>query len=169
MKIAITDACVFIDLLNLSLIQQFFSIHVEIHTTVEVINELNPEQQVVLREFITVQKLKVHNIAEQQKKEIREMEFPISLSETDKSVLYIAIFLKAQLLSTDGMIRKTAKNRNLECHGMLWVFDLMVGQVILSPKKAAAKLRLLKTINGTYQNNVEIEEAIEKRLCKWDD
>ena len=42
MKIAVTDACIFIDLIELDLVQPFFQLRVELHTTIDVINELFP-------------------------------------------------------------------------------------------------------------------------------
>ncbi len=45
MKIAVTDACIFIDLIELDLISDFFQLDLPLHTTVEVINELFQEQK----------------------------------------------------------------------------------------------------------------------------
>jgi uncharacterized protein Smg (DUF494 family) len=52
MKIAITDANVFIDLLEADLIAFLFEIGYEIHTTLEVLNELFDEQQSTLHPFV---------------------------------------------------------------------------------------------------------------------
>ena len=43
MKLAVTDACIFIDLIELDLVSAFFQLHMELHTTVDVINELYSE------------------------------------------------------------------------------------------------------------------------------
>ena len=40
MKIAVTDACIFTDLIELDLVSPFFQLHVELHTTIDVVNEL---------------------------------------------------------------------------------------------------------------------------------
>ena len=40
MRIAVTDACIFIDLIELDLILDFFRLDLELHTTVEVKNAL---------------------------------------------------------------------------------------------------------------------------------
>lgn len=48
MRIAVTDACIFIDLIELDLISDFFQLELELHTTVDVMNELFQEQKQVL-------------------------------------------------------------------------------------------------------------------------
>ena len=40
MKLAITDACIFIDICDLEITQPFFALDLEIHTSVDVFNEL---------------------------------------------------------------------------------------------------------------------------------
>lgn len=45
MKIAVTDACIFIDLIELDLVSPFFQLPVELHSTIDVINELYSDQK----------------------------------------------------------------------------------------------------------------------------
>ena len=52
MKLAITDACIFIDLCDLEITQPFFALDLEIHTSVDVFNELYPEQQKILNAYL---------------------------------------------------------------------------------------------------------------------
>ncbi|HOJ91746.1 MAG TPA: hypothetical protein PLH86_11630, partial [Saprospiraceae bacterium] len=85
--IAVTDACIFIDLFDLGLIDSFFDLNFEIHTTAAVIFELYIVQQQVLKSFQSLQKLMIHNLKEQDYLEIYTEGYPKSLSETDKSVL----------------------------------------------------------------------------------
>lgn len=47
MRVAVTDACIFIDLIELDIIGNFFQLDIELHTTVAVMNELYPEQKQV--------------------------------------------------------------------------------------------------------------------------
>ena len=44
MKIAVTDACIFIDLCEVELTAPFFALHMEVHTSLDVFNEIYPEQ-----------------------------------------------------------------------------------------------------------------------------
>jgi hypothetical protein len=47
-KVAVTDACIFIDLYELGLTNSFFALDLEAHTTLAVLNELYSEQQQIL-------------------------------------------------------------------------------------------------------------------------
>ena len=120
-KIAVTDACIFIDLYDLGLVASFFNLEIEIHTTSAVCFELYPEQQQVLKAYQSVDRLIVHNLHEQDFIEIYSEKYPKSLSETDKSVLQIANKLNACVLSSDKTLRNCAKNKDIEYHGMLWL------------------------------------------------
>jgi hypothetical protein len=62
MKVAITDACIFIDLIELRLTSQFFGLQIETHTSLDVYNELYPEQQELLKAYQSIGKLIIHNI-----------------------------------------------------------------------------------------------------------
>src|SRR3569623_1599148 len=101
MRLAITDACIFIDLYYLQLTALFFSLDMEIHTSVDVLNELYENQLQVLSAFQSVGRLTAHNITETEKKKIISIAYPKSLSESDKTVLYLASKLNAIVLSSD--------------------------------------------------------------------
>lgn len=166
-KIAVTDACIFIDLYDLGLVASFFNLEIEIHTTSSVYFELYPEQQQVLKAYQSVDRLIVHNLQEQDFLEIYLEEYPKSLSETDKSVLYIANKLNACVLSSDKALRNCAKNKDIEYHGMIWIFDKLVETSVLTPKEAASKLKQLVATNFIFQNNQQLVAEIEKRLKIW--
>lgn len=51
MKVAVTDACIFIDLIELDLVSSFFKLDIQLHTTVDVVNELFPEQKQILQAY----------------------------------------------------------------------------------------------------------------------
>ena len=89
MKIAITDACIFIDLIELQLSSQFFGLKNEIHTSLDVYNELYPEQQELLKAYQSIGTLVVHKMQSQS--------FPRSLSEIDKTVIFLAAKTNALL------------------------------------------------------------------------
>lgn len=167
-KIAITDACIFIDLYDLDLISLFFNLEIEIHTTSSVLFELYPEQLQKLKAYQSVKKLVVHNLKEEDFIEIYTDTYPKSLSETDKSVLYVANKLDACVLSSDKAVRNCAKNKDIEYHGMIWIFDQLVETNSLAKKIAASKLRELIEINFTFRNNPSLVAEIEKRLKLWE-
>jgi len=86
-KVVITDANIFIDLYDLELINHFFSLYFEIHTTTTVLHELYSEQQYLLFAYKSANKLTIHNLEEEDFINIYKENYPKSLSETDKTVL----------------------------------------------------------------------------------
>lgn len=167
LRIAVTDACIFIDLYDLGLVNAFFQLELEIHTTTSVYFELYPEQQQILKAYQSTDKLVVHNLIEEDFLQIQSEPYPKSLSETDKSVLHVANRLDACVLSSDKTVRNCAKNKDIEYHGMIWIFDKMVEAKLLSKKQAALKLEELVATNFIFQNNKPLVAEIEKRLQIW--
>lgn len=167
MKIAITDACIFIDLHDLNLTIPFFSLNLEIHTSLDVFYELYPEQQQLLKAFVSVGKLKIHNLIEQDRKEILEAQYPKSLSEMDKTVLHLALKQNALVLSSDKAVRNCAKLKAIDYHGMLWIFDRLIEEKILSKTDSSTKLIELIRLNIIYQNNSKLMSEFKKRLDLW--
>lgn len=167
-KIAITDANIFIDLYELGLTKSFFNLEIEIHTTSAVLFELYPEQQEILQAYQSNDRLFVHNLQEQDFIVIYNENYPKSLSEADKSVLYIANKLDACVLSSDKALRNCAKNKEIEYHGMIWIFDKLVETSTLTRKEASNKLIQLIEKNFIYRNNQQLMEEIEKRLKLWE-
>lgn len=167
MKIAVTDACIFIDLIELQLTSHFFGLDIEIHTTLDVYNELFHDQQEWLKVYESVGKLTIHNLSPEEKISIQSISFPKSLSDNDKSVLFLAEKLNAIILSSDKAVRRFAKNNTIKYHGMLWIFDNLIEHDLISKLEAKIKIRLLVSNNIVYQNNMELNEEIEKRIMKW--
>lgn len=167
LRIAITDACIFIDLYDLGLVNTFFQLEIDIHTTTSVFFELYSEQQQLLKAYQSVGRLIVHNLKEEDFIQIQSEPYPKSLSETDKSVLHIANKLDACVLSSDKTVRNYAKNKDIEYHGMIWIFDKLIEENILSKKEAANKLKQLVATNFIFQNNKPLVDEIEKRLKIW--
>ena len=113
-KIAVTDANIFIDLYDLGLTKYFFNLDLEIHTTFAVLYELYPEQQEILQAYQSVGRLEVHNLQEQDFVEIHNENYPKSLSEAEKSVLHVANKINASVLNSDKVLRNCAKNKDIE-------------------------------------------------------
>lgn len=166
-KIVVTDACIFIDLYDLQLVTLFFNLDIEVHTTSAVLFELYSEQQQILKVYHSVGRLTIHNLLEKDFFEICSQGYPKSLSETDKSVLYIANKLDACVLSSDKSLRNCAKNKGIEYHGMIWIFDKLVETSALTKKEAIKKLKQLVDTNFVFQNNQQLVAEIEKRLKIW--
>ncbi|WP_197687280.1 PIN domain-containing protein [Aquiflexum balticum] len=134
MRIAVTDAGIFIDLIDLDLISDFFQLDLELHTTVEVMNELFQEQKQVLAAYQDGRKLIVRNLDDQDFSKMEKIAFPRGLSPEDRSVIYIALELgNAIVLSSDKLVRKCAESHALEYHGLLWIFDLFLTSALGHP------------------------------------
>jgi len=167
MKIAVTDACIFIDLIELDLISDFFQLNLGFNTTVEVMNELYANQKQVLEDYQKVGKLTVHNLDEVDFSKIDNLAFPRGLSAEDRSVLYIAINLENGIvISSDKLVNKCAQSNGLECHGLLWVFNLLVSQKICSKPTALASIRKLLAMNTMYAGP-KMKMKIEEMIRGW--
>lgn len=160
MKIAVTDANIFIDLIHCALLEMLFGIGVEVHTTINVIDELNEKQQTILTKYIRKNLLAVHQLEEF----VIPLELKVSkrLSDSDKSVFSLALQLEAFILTGDGVIRKTSGFQKIEVHGVLWLFDQFTEQKLITKKVALAQLKLLMD----YNKRLPTEEC-EKRMALW--
>ncbi len=168
MRIAITDACIFIDLLELGLINPFFELSLEVHTSLDVINELNATQIAILKAYQSTGKLTVHNISDNERQQILSSKYPKTLSSSDQTVLFLAEKHQAILLSSDKPVRHNAKIKAIEYHGMLWIFDQLVEQGMIKPSEAIEKINTLFTENIIYQNNRTLIAEMNTRVKSWE-
>jgi hypothetical protein len=167
MKIAVTDACIFIDLIELQLTSEFFGLPIEIHTSLDVFNELYVEQKEILKAYQSVGKLSIHNLSSEDKVKIQNEIFPKALSDNDKTVIYLAEKLNAIVLSSDKSIRNFMKSKAIEYHGLLWILDKLIELKLIYPKIAIVKIEKLYSRNIIYQNNVELIAEKEMRISTW--
>ena len=167
MRIAVTDANIFIDLIKLQIHSHFFGLRLDIHTTVDVFNELYAEQQEILDNYKSMNKLTVHVLSSANCISISQTPFPKGLSFEDKTVIFIAEKLDAILLSTDKLSRNYAKSRCVDCHGMLWIIDKLLEEEQLKKETAVTKVKELIEKNPGYRNNIELQSEINKRIKSW--
>jgi predicted nucleic acid-binding protein len=160
MKIAITDANIFIDLIYIKLHEELFALDLEIHTTFEVFEELNENQKSVLDKFVKRTKLTLHK--GDQFVKIESIQSRKSLSESDKSVLHLAIHLQAFVLTGDGHMRKVSGIQKIEVHGIFWLLDNFISNELINKKQACKQLKYLME----YNKRLRFEEC-EKRLAEW--
>jgi predicted nucleic acid-binding protein len=167
MKVAVTDACIFIDLIELDLVSSFFKLNIELHTTVDVVNELFPEQKQVLKAYESGDLLTIHNLVEDDFTKMTKISFPRGLSQEDKTVIYLAMGLENSIvLSSDKLVRGFATKQSLKCHGLIWIFDQLVGSTIISKKMAVTMLKNLLSLNQMYQGSM-VKKEIEERMVLW--
>ncbi len=165
--IVVNDTNVFIDLLDVSLLEQFFLLPWEVHTTDFVMLELlkNGQKDTVAAyesngslHIATFKPEELSEIGILYKKIIRKSK----VSLTDCSVWYYAERNNYTLLTGDRKLRNSALNDGVEIRGIIYVFDELVANGILSASQAAEKLNLLKSINPRLPKT-----EIEKRLKQW--
>ena len=165
-KIVVSDTNIFIDLVKLGLLGDFFSLPWDIHTTDFVINELEvAEQKADVTAFIKRKKLTVGKLDSEEVGLIveRSDETGGKISITDFSVCYYAQKNGYTLLTGDMNLRKVATKENISVHGILFLFDELVKHAILPPELAADTLIKLKGVN----TRLPLEE-VDSRIKKWE-
>ncbi|ERM81191.1 hypothetical protein P872_20355 [Rhodonellum psychrophilum GCM71 = DSM 17998] len=167
MIVAVTDACIFIDLIELDIVTDFFQSGMELHTTVAVLNELYQEQKLILEAYQSVNKLYVHNLREEDFLEMEDIPFPRGLSQEDRSVIYLAKKLGgAIVLSSDKLVREFAGSLQLPYHGVFWILDQLVELGLLSKAKSIEILDQMPKVNSLYHGEL-MKKEIEKRIQRW--
>ena len=166
-KIVVNDTNVFIDLYEVGLLDEFFSLPWEVHTTDFVMLELLREGQhdtvarykadkrLIVTVFQSEEMLEIGNLYQQSLNKT-------NLSLTDCSVWYYAKVNNYILLTGDRKLRTTSAYDGVEVHGVIYVFDRLVEFNVISCQVAAEKLQQLYSINPRLP-----KEEIEKRISKW--
>lgn len=162
MKIAVTDANIFIDLIEIKLLDLLFLLGLEIHTTQAVYDQMNEEQKVLAEKYVTAQTLIVKSFDSKEILAIAELKFPAGLEIADRTVFYYSSTIQATVLSGDKKLRVFCESKKIEVRGILWLFDNFVSQKLITKASAVDKLQKLLAIN----NRLPLEEC-EKRIAKW--
>ena len=166
-KIVVNDTNVFIDLYEVGLLEQFFSLPWDVHTTDFVMLELQKEGQhetvaryktdkrLVVPVFEAKEMLEIGNLFQQNMNRT-------NVSLTDCSVWYYAKVNNYILLTGDRKLRTTSILDGVEVHGVIYVFDALVEFNMISRQVAVEKLQQLHVINPRLP-----KEEIEKRINLW--
>jgi predicted nucleic acid-binding protein len=169
MIVVVSDTCIFIDLWNIGLLENFFELQLTVHTTFDVVSELEAEQAAALHAQKDHGKLTIHNLSHEQRAMIGQTPYPKSLSEPDKSVLHLATALNAMVLSSDKVLRHFAKTKNLDFHGMIWVVEQLVAGKHLTPQTRLVKLDELLSTNNMMRGSKEVKKKIDELKLLWTD
>lgn len=165
MRIAVTDASIFIDLIDLGWIRLLPQLDCEIVTTYNILAELYDWQQTVLEEIAREQGLVIHAVQEEELNLWKEsIETAKRLSHPDLTVLWLAAKMDAMVLTGDKLVRTTSIKLRLEVHGLLWLFDRFLETQLTTHSEACTKLEKLMETNDRLPR-----EECEKRLAKWND
>ena len=166
MEIVVNDTNIFIDLYSVGLIDDFFSLPIEVHTVDFIVNEIENEQQLMLiNQFVNDGRLKVHSLTGRELAEVVELQSNAggNVSIPDCAVWHYAKQNNYVLLTGDRQLKNKAIASNVTVKGILYVFDQLVEHSIVSSCQAAEKLKNLMTINPRLPKNL-----IRERIEKWE-
>jgi len=160
MILAIQDANILIDLHNAGLMETYFDLGIETHTTDLVLREVAQPMGV----YVLRGQLKVKSLSSEELLVLLQFKAgqPPGLTLEDCSVLQLAMQMKAILLTGDNKLRNHATKCKVEAHGVLWVLDLLVEETLLDHATATECLNKLTKTNP----RLPVDEC-EKRLKMW--
>ncbi len=164
MRIIINDANILIDLVHLDLMNEFIQLDLELKTTDFVFEELNEDQKVIIEEYINSEHIELITTEEEEDFEsiTAILENSSGLSFEDCSVWHYANKLNGILLSGDGKLRKQAIANGISVKGILYIFDQLLANELISFDYAIKKLEQLYEINPRLPINSKNE-----RIASW--
>jgi len=140
----VTDACFWIDLDAAGLVEAVFGLAVEWAAPDAMIKQelRRPEGAELQVKGLVPMRLSGGEVT----RALAVRERAPALSAIDAMVLVLAESRGAVLVTGEKLLRRVARQRGVECHGTLWVLDILVSQRILTgPKAAAALARMLSS------------------------
>ncbi|HMT75761.1 MAG TPA: hypothetical protein PKA77_16930 [Chitinophagaceae bacterium] len=163
-KIAIQDANILIDLVNIGMFSHCLALEYEFSTTQLIFeSELNETQTKAIQAHINSEKFTIIEISAEELAEIQLAGLQDKrLSEQDWSAIYYAGKKNALLLSGDKHLRRLSESKGIEVRGILWLFDQLVETTLLSEKEACVFLRELMKQNRWLPVN-----ECQKRIESW--
>lgn len=160
------DTNIFIDLISVDLLDDFFHLPIGIHTTDFVLNELTDENQSdAVQRHVSLKHLTVKRYSGTEVAEIVSFQATChnNVSIADCSVWLYAKHNGYTLLTGDAKLRSSAQKSGVTVCGILRVFDMLVEEFgIISPNAGADRLELLYKINNRLPSR-----EIESRIRKW--
>lgn len=162
--VVVNDTNIFIDLLSIDLLDDFFLLPLSIHTNDFIINELTePNQRIKVLSYGSSRLF----IKKYSPIEIAEIAAFHASCENNVSFEDCSVWLYAQqntyrLLTGDGKLRKSASASGTIVSGILYIFDMLIEHKIISHSIGIEKLTELTKVNKRLPS-----EEIRKRLAKW--
>lgn len=142
MKVVVQDANILIDLEKAGILDLWFQLGHETHTTDQITRELQGDGSIGALAYIRRKVIKERSFTFEELAAIGTLQEECGggPSFNDCSVLYLACELGACLLTGDGPLRKQGEVREVEVRGLIWIFDELVAHGLLAPAIAADKL-----------------------------
>ena len=166
--IIINDANILIDLVHLDLMNKFIELKLELKTTDFAFEELNENQKKVVQEYIYSEHIELITTEKDEDFEsiTTILENSTGLSFEDCSVWHYANKLNGILLSGDGKLRKQATAKGILVKGILYVFDQLLLNDLISFDYAIEKLEQIYEINPRLPINSKNERIMNWSLQK---
>lgn len=165
MDVVVNDANILIDLYSVGLLEEFFRLPIHVHTSDFVYNEIKiDEQKEEIDKYIKSGALTIKKYTAEEIVEIVELQAKCTgnISLEDCSVWLYAKKNKFRLLTGDKSLHNHAVEDGVTVSGILYVFDCLVKEKIITPSIGAEKLALLYSINVRLPKNL-----IEQRINQW--
>jgi len=163
MIIVVNDASILIDLMKINLSDEFFRLPFKMHTTDLVSAEVTDENVLRFQQYIKKKKIQIWSFSDKEFEEVLKIKSdnpPLSMA--DCSCFWLCRQLSGTLLTSDGRLRRSASEKDIPVHGILWVFDNLISEKEISIGEAESKLKDLMDINPRLPRN-----ECRKRLKKW--
>jgi len=149
MTVAVCDTNVIIDLLQVDSFKSFLKLKWDKHVPPGVIDEVQEDNTDQLVTAINTGKLILPTFSPEELIKIQELktQYP-SLSIEDCSCLFLAERLSAVLLTGERRLRRiAADSHRVKVHGILWVFEQLIEEKIITQRVAHDKLTHLMKVN----------------------
>lgn len=162
-NVAVNDATLLMDLFELDLVESFFELPLEFHVTQLVIQELEEYQILGLKKFIEIKRLTVRHLTLSEIDSLND-NYPNTaiFTQGDLSIYFYAKKLSnCMILTADNLLKREAKRHGFEVYGILWVFEKLVQNKILSHEVATSKLDILMKMNAGITEN-DCNESIKR-------
>jgi rRNA-processing protein FCF1 len=166
--VVVSDTNIFIDLISVGLLDEFFHLPFEIHTTDFIIHELKKDTAPsVIRNYIASNQLHVKEYKGAELMKLAIMKNRIS-DECNATIQDCSVWLYAyengySLLTGDAKLRRVAEKSDVDVHGILYIFDKLVEYGVIDYVIAKGKIDMLSEIN----NRLPMKE-IQKRISAWE-
>lgn len=165
--VVVSDTNIFIDLISVDLLDEFFHLPSEIHTTDFIVSELKDgDQQTAIQVYIANKMLYVKTYSGKEIMKLAGMKMNVAkgsnVSIQDCSVWHYANENGYSLLTGDAKLRRLVEKSGIVVHGILYIFDKLVEYGIIDHDTAKNKIDQLSQIN----NRLPIKE-VQKRISAW--
>lgn len=166
--VVVSDTNIFIDLISVDLLDEFFRLPFEIHTTDFIVHELKDNmQQSIIQTYIADNRLYVKKYSGKELEKLVKKKNETS-KDCNATIQDCSVWLYAEengyaLLTSDAKLRRVAEKSGVNVYGILYIFDKLVEHGVIDYVIAKGKIVMLSQVN----NRLPMKE-IQKRISAWE-